>query len=115
MKNTDKDFDALMEILQNDASGLLALSEIMESHMRYSIDPRLSADPLTALAAVMREHDLKFEFGRESDSYCWSYVSSPKIEGIALHSTAKYRGVILFSDIKPEHLDEIKQDKKDND
>lgn len=74
MSNTDKYFEALAVRLQNDVSGLLALSEIMESHMRYSIDPRLSndfncalkaifnhfdVDPLAALAAVMREHNLE--------------------------------------------------------
>ena len=60
MSKTDEYFNSLAVRLQHDPAGLLALSQIMESHMRYSIDPRLSSDPLTALAAVMREHECEF-------------------------------------------------------
>jgi len=61
MAKTDEHFKVLMSLLKDNPKGLIAISEIMQSHMAYSIDPRLSSDPLTALAAVMQHHKIAIE------------------------------------------------------
>ena len=58
MEKVDKDFDIIMQSLKSDPKALVATSNVMQSHMAMSIDPRLSDDPLTALAAVMRHHGI---------------------------------------------------------
>lgn len=110
MSNTDKYFEALAVRLQNDAAGLLALSEIMESHMRYSIDPRLSndfnsalkalfnhfdVDPLTALAAVMREHDLEIYAGD-------AIINIESSDRVLFSSYEMSHHCVTADDIKPD-------------
>lgn len=101
MASTDEHFKILTEIVKSNPKGLCALSEVMQSHMKLSIEPRLSDDPLTALSAVMRNHNLIFEFGRESDSYSWIYLGQVGND-ILIHKTHKYRDSITADYIKPE-------------
>lgn len=99
MASTDKFFKVLMDKLNRDPQGLMAISEIMESHMRYSIGPRLRSDPLTALAAVMREHDIKVEYYSVEGSACISISAG----GNTIYSdSTEIRKKILFADIEPE-------------
>lgn len=100
MSKTDEYFNSLAVRLKHDPAGLLALSQIMESHMRYSIDPRLSSDPLTALAAFMREHNISIELDHDSEmSSVTINTGSQELYYIERDDSV---GFITSNDIKPE-------------
>ena len=92
-------FSSVSARLRNDPPALRSLSEIMESHDRLSIEPRLSSDPLTALAAVMREHNLEIELYDYKGASCANILSKRH----CIFSNVKSRSEKITPDeIKPE-------------